>query len=192
MTIEQYFLIGTIFLLGCKTTPQTRAYDKNAGTEQDVAVAEEAWMGFDKSEQVSYVDLYKYGRVKFPGRWKHSTSQPPRYFSYKNSEYHLLTLDIGRLDTMDFYSKGIDKTQLLNNLYEQGTTLWRQRDGQIRMIEENQDYTTAKMTIDSTKQIFYLCGLKGVKTMGLYLVPKSPDDEKNVDLLKQIFKMWRP
>lgn len=190
MTIKQYLLIGAIFLVGCQIRPQTNNYNKSSETVEGAAVAEEAWMDFDKSQQVSYVDLYKYGRVKFPGQWKRSTSQPPRYYSYTNSEYHLLTLDIGLLDTMNFFSGDMKKTQLLTKLYEQGTTLWRQRSGKIQMMEENQDYTTAKLTIDSTDQIFYLCGLKDNKTMGLYLVPKTPNNKKSLGLLKQVFDMW--
>lgn len=189
MTIRHYLVIGIAILQGCRI-PQTANFNNNSDTKPGILV-EESWMDYDKGEQVSYVDLYKYGRLKLPGQWKHSNSQPPRYFSYENSENHLLTLDMGLLDTMTFYSKEIAEAELLKKLYEQGIALWRQKDGQIKTIEENIDNTISKLTIDPTRQIFFLCGVKDNKSMTLYLVPKTPDDLKSVDLLRQVFSMWK-
>jgi len=179
-----------MFLLSCRTRLRATDNNDNSDTKQEDTIVEEAWMSFDKSEQVSYVDLSNYGRLKLPGQWKYSDSQPPRYFSYENSENLLLRLDMGLLDTMKFYSKGMIKAELLTNLYEQGITLWRQKNGEIHRIEQNEDNTIAKLTIDPTKQIFFLSGIKENKTMTLYLAPKTPDDLKSVDLLRQIFRMW--
>ena len=198
MTIGKYFTIGVLLLLSCGTKKtQTSDYTENLDTSSDtvqieVPIATEAWMNFDTVEQVSYVDLYQYDRLKIPGKWKHADSQPPRYFSYENSEYHVLQLDRGILDTMKFYQTGITDTELLNRLYDQGTTLWKEKNvGQILTIETNSDNVIAKLTIKPTEQIFLLCGVKKNKTMTLYLVPKTPDDKKNVDLLKKVFIGWR-
>ena len=188
MTIRQYLIIATAFLLSCET--RSHQLDRNA----EIPIVEEAWMNFDTVDQVSYVDLYQYGRLKLPGRWKYSDGQPPRFFGYENSENHLLRLDRGLLDTMSFYSKGMTKGEILTKLYEQGiqgiSILREKEGGRILSIEENQDNMISKFTIDSTKQIFFLCGVKDSKTMTLYLVPKISDDLKSVDLLKTVYREW--
>ncbi len=193
MTIRQYLIFATTFLISCGTrNPQASHYSDNSDTKTDIPKAEEAWMNFDNNEQVSYVDLHQYGRLKLPGRWTYSDSQFPRYSSYKNSENHLLRLDMGLLDTMIFYSKGMAETELLTKLYAQGTKLWKEKEtGQIQTIETNQDNIIAKLTIDPTKQIFFLCGIKDNRTMTLYLVPKTPNDLNDIGLLKNVFTKWQ-
>jgi hypothetical protein len=192
MTIGQYLIIATALLLGCGTRNNQTASDTNKlDSKTERPIVEEAWMNYDTVDQVSYVDLYQYGRLKLPGRWKYSDGQPPRFFDYENSENQLLRLDRGLLDTMSFYSKGMTKAEILTKLYEQGTSIWKEKEGgQILVIENNEDNLISKLIIEPTKQIFLLCGVKTNKTMTLYLVPKNPDDIKNPDLLRKIFKEW--
>jgi len=192
MTIGQYLIIATAFLLSCGTRNNQTASDTNKlDSKTERPIVEEAWMNYDTVDQVSYVDLYQYGRLKLPGRWKYSDGQPPRFFDYENSENQLLRLDRGLLDTMSFYSKRMTKAEILTKLYEQGTAIWRAKEGgQILTIEENQDNMISKLTIDPTNQMYLLCGIKDNKTMTLYLVPKVPDDLKSVDLLKKIYIEW--
>jgi hypothetical protein len=190
MTIGHYLVIGTFLLTGCRTQPRGIDYSNNSDTTE-MLVVEEAWMEYDKSEQVSYVDLFNYGRLKLPGLWKYSDSRFPRYSSYENPEYHLLTLDMGQLDTMTFYAKEMTKAELLAKLYEQGMKSWVKADQKIQTIEQNPDNTISKLVVDATKQIFILSGVKDNKAITLYLVPKQPDEVKNVDLLRKIFMMWQ-
>jgi len=192
MTIGQYLIIATAFLFSCGTSNhRTATNTNNLDNKSERPFVEEAWMNYDTADHVSYVDLYQYGRLKIPGQWKHSDNQPPRFFSFENNENHLLKLDRGLLDTMNFYTSGITQTETLIKLYEQGITLWREKkDGHILSIEENQDNMISKLTIDPTNQMYLLCGIKDNKTMTLYLVPKVPDDLKSVDLLKKIYIEW--
>jgi hypothetical protein len=192
MTIGQYLIIATALLLSCRTRNNQTASDTNKlDSKTERPIVEEAWMNYDTVDQVSYVDLYQYGRLKLPGRWKYSDGQPPRFFDYENSENHILRLDRGLLDTMSFYSKGMTKAEILTKLYKQGTSIWREKEGgQILVIENNEDNLISKLTIDPTKQIFLLCGVKGNKTMTLYLVPKMSDELKSLDLLKMVYREW--
>ena len=184
-----------LFLVACGTgKTQTTDANDNSHEKEEIPIAKEAWMDFDKDEEVSYVDLYQYGRLKLPGRWQHSDGEPPRYFGYKNSENHMLRLDRGLLDTMSFYSDGITKAILLTKLYEQGTSIWKEKKtGDLQIIEQNNETIIAMLTIDSAdsaNKIYLLCGLKDRKTMTLYLVPKRPADLNSTNLLKRIYKDW--
>lgn len=195
MTRVQCLILGTIILFGCGTKrPQpTLDPDIQADSEIEFAIAIEPWMDFDSLKESSFHEIEKFGRLTIPGKWKRSDrgSQGPRYFSYENSENYRLTFDIGLLDTMNFYSKDMAKAELLTALYEQGIMVWQQKNGQFKVIEQNQDNTISKLVIEPTKQIFFLCGIKDNKAMTLYLAPKTPDDLKSVDLLKQIFGIWK-
>jgi len=185
MRLGQYLIIGTLILLSCGV--------KKSQTDSDthIPIATEAWMDYDKDDDVSYVDIYKFGQIRIPGKWKHSGLPGNRQSGrlvYENDENEMIIVDIGVPDTMTFYKKGMEDKEFLNKLYEQGITFWnRKGDGQIETVEDNSDNVIGKLTVEPTRQIFYLFGLRDNKSMTIYFVSTKRDDKDKVDLLKKVF-----
>jgi hypothetical protein len=198
MKLGLYLIIRTLILFSCGVRKsQTIAdsdVDKDAEldtTVLDEAIATEAWMDFDNDKQVSFVDIYKFGQIRIPGKWYHSSlrsNQQSGRFVYENKDKEILIVDLGIPDTMSFYKKGMTNKEFVNKLYEQGISFWKGKEaGQIETIEENSDNVIGKLTVEPTKQIFYLFGLREKKSMTIYFISPVLDDNQKVVLLKKVF-----
>ncbi len=189
MTSGQYLILGALVLFSCGVKTPQQSSDSNNYADP---IATLSWLDFDVKKQSSSHDIGKFGRVRIPGKWYHSTlnGNTKLYgrYVYENNNYDILIVDLGVLDTVSFYTKGMTDKEFVNKSYEQGLSFWNGKEkGKIETIEENTDNVIGKLTVDPTKKIFFLFGLRDNYSMTLYFIPSNPDDKKEIELLRKVF-----
>jgi hypothetical protein len=185
----QYLILGTLILFSCGVKKPQRISDKENYSD---SIVTEAWLDFDMEKQSSFVDIHKFGRMRIPGKWYHSTLSGNTKLHgrhvYENKDYDILIVDIDALDTISFYKKGMTDKEFVNKSYEQYLSFLKGKElGKIETIEENKDNVIGRLTVDSTKQMFFLFGLKNNYSMNLCLIPTKPDDKEEIDLIRKVF-----